>query len=366
MTTSTLTAPASDELEITVFGPGFGECILIHIGVNEWIIIDSCLDSRSGRPVALDHLLRIGVDPSDRVKLVLATHWHDDHIGGLSEVFEACRGARFSCSSALTKVEFLELSEILNTKPIYASSSGMTEIQRVFNLVHKRGIRPLYAIADRPIFTKSSAPNCQITALSPSDAEHHRFLQAISALIPTQKATKFRCPDLQPNDVSVATWAKVGATDMLLGADLEEHGSTSRGWSAIIASPNRPSGFAALFKIAHHGSITGHHDGIWTTLLVPGVVAVLTPWNKGRKLPTDADCARIKGLTSNGYLTSRAVVSSLKSTAQAAVARTVRESGIKVRSVDGPTGYVQFRRKLSDQDASWDIRLSSEAISLTS
>jgi hypothetical protein len=166
--------------------------------------------------------------------------------------------------------------------------------------------------------------------------------------------------------LSVAALAKAGSTDVLLGADLEEHGSPTRGWSAVIASPNRPSGAAVLFKVAHHGSVTGHHDDIWTTLLVPGAAAVVTPWNRGRKLPTDVDCARIRGLTNQGYLTSRIVASPIRSIKLSAVARTVRESKIKIRSLHATTGFVQFRRRFGATGTNWNVRLSSEAVSLVS
>ena len=32
--------PQPDQVEISIFGPGYGECILIHCGNDEWIISD--------------------------------------------------------------------------------------------------------------------------------------------------------------------------------------------------------------------------------------------------------------------------------------------------------------------------------------
>ena len=71
-----------DQIEVTVIGPGFGESIVIHVGSNQWVVVDSCLDSRTGAPAALTYLNTLGVDPSVGVKLIVASHWHDDHIGG--------------------------------------------------------------------------------------------------------------------------------------------------------------------------------------------------------------------------------------------------------------------------------------------
>jgi hypothetical protein len=58
-----LGSPAGDEIEINVFGPGYGECCLVHRGGSKWIIIDSCVDVDTGRPAALTYLDNIGVDP---------------------------------------------------------------------------------------------------------------------------------------------------------------------------------------------------------------------------------------------------------------------------------------------------------------
>jgi hypothetical protein len=43
------TAPAPDEVEISVFGRGFGEAICIHVD-GEWIVVDSCL-TPEGNPL---------------------------------------------------------------------------------------------------------------------------------------------------------------------------------------------------------------------------------------------------------------------------------------------------------------------------
>ena len=32
--------PASHEIEITVFGPGYGEAIAVHLGEQQWMLID--------------------------------------------------------------------------------------------------------------------------------------------------------------------------------------------------------------------------------------------------------------------------------------------------------------------------------------
>ena len=51
--------PKPNEIEVTVFGPGYGECIVIHIGSGKWAIIDSCLDD-AFEPASLSYLRSLG------------------------------------------------------------------------------------------------------------------------------------------------------------------------------------------------------------------------------------------------------------------------------------------------------------------
>ena len=53
--------PAPDSIDISIFGPGIGECCVFHIGDGKWFVVDSCTDT-SGSPVALTYLQQLGVD----------------------------------------------------------------------------------------------------------------------------------------------------------------------------------------------------------------------------------------------------------------------------------------------------------------
>ena len=54
--------PATNEVEISLFGPGYGECIVIHVGENEWVIVDSCIDAETRSSCAIWSQLRIWND----------------------------------------------------------------------------------------------------------------------------------------------------------------------------------------------------------------------------------------------------------------------------------------------------------------
>jgi len=158
----------------------------------------------------------VGVDARTAVKFVLCTHWHDDHIGGISELLFACKNAKFGCSAVLKSTEFLEVVQIFNKHPLIAGSPGLREIQKAFSILRSRDQTPIWAIADRPLLKLVSLPpnaRCKLTALSPSDLEFQRFLQAISKLVPHVATTKLRFPSLKPNDISVAAWLRIAPID---------------------------------------------------------------------------------------------------------------------------------------------------------
>jgi hypothetical protein len=359
-----LQIPDKNEIDVVVIVPGFGESILVHIGDGDWIIVDSCLDSSSGRPAALVYFEHIGVDPKMAVKLICASHWHDDHVGGIADLVQACGSAEFACSAALNRGEFVELASIYNRNWTLIQPSGPSEMYNVLFRLEQKRQTPLRVVGGLPFFRRPNSDarlSCTVTALSPSNVEFDRFLRAIAYLYPALRTSKsLRVPDLQPNDLSIAMWVEVGNLNILLGADVEEHGDPKRGWSAIVAARGgNPR--ANLFKIAHHGSITGHHPGIWTNLLTQRPHAVLTPWNRGSKLPTEADCTRITSLTDLAFATSRPTPRREKRKGPA-VDRTLVEANIFIRDIEPPTGFVQLRAEASSLN--WTFTMSAEAITL--
>ncbi len=121
--------PGPGDFEVTVFGPGYGESIVLHVGNGAWIVIDSCLDP-DGRPHALRYLESIGVDPSTTVRLIVATHWHDDHVRGLAQMVETCREAAFCCAAALCRKEFLSLVQAIQGRHLSSVGSGLRDNTR--------------------------------------------------------------------------------------------------------------------------------------------------------------------------------------------------------------------------------------------
>jgi glyoxylase-like metal-dependent hydrolase (beta-lactamase superfamily II) len=114
-------APEPSEIEVSLFGPGYGESIVLHLGANVWFIVDSCIDPATGEPAPLEYLRQIRIEPAIAVRQVIATHWHDDHIRGLGRIVASCEAAEFVCSAALRQPEFLTLVTAYGRRAMMAS-----------------------------------------------------------------------------------------------------------------------------------------------------------------------------------------------------------------------------------------------------
>lgn len=187
--------------------------------------------------------------------------------------------------------------------------SGVREFREILNLLRQRKSypRPIRAIQDRKVFTilpqnSGHGESCGIYSLSPSDEQVEKFLKEIADLKPCAGESKRHIPKPKRDHLATALWIELGRTAVLLGSDLETVPGNSSGWSAVVASLNKPSGRAGIFKIPHHGSITAHHDGVWNQMLSTNSSAILTPFVKGStKLPTQENVIRILNKINSAY-----------------------------------------------------------------
>lgn len=361
--------PTADQVEVTLFGPGYGECALVHLGNGHWIIVDSCLDNSIFQPAALSYLEDRGIDPAQAVKLVVATHWHDDHIGGMHTVVSRCTEAKFCCSLALGRAEFLGMVRAYEKRNMIAAGPGVREIAEVFEGLRERNQSVTYAAPNRPIYLLESDNSghgqpCRVWTLSPSDKQIEKFFTELTLLMPRVKETKYRCTPQMPNHLSVVTWIEIGEMAILLGGDLEETGDVGTGWSVIVASAERPPGRASIFKIPHHGSANAHNDDVWTEMLVTHPFAILAPWNRGSKLPSRDDVDRINKLTTEAYASAKLRIPRAKRRS-APVEKTLREAGIKLRRAEPTTGAVRLRNGGNADPTIWQVQLFKNACRLS-
>jgi beta-lactamase superfamily II metal-dependent hydrolase len=284
---------------------------VVHLGLGEWIVVDSCRDSARREAAPLGYLGKLGVDVRNAVKLLVITHWHNDHILGASEVFDAAESATIVYSGALQNREFAEL--IAASAHERLGELEMPEFARILEILKARksaartvSVGPTWAIEGRLLYSRGDSIPATVQSLSPSDSAMTLAHREFARYLPKYKEAKLTPVAQSPNNVAVVLWVQVADTRILLGSDLEESKNPNLGWQAIISSKVRAPVLAHLFKIPHHGSDTAHSDDVWNQMLVPSPIAMLTPFVRGHKpLPSNTDIERIKAKTSEVYSTSR-------------------------------------------------------------
>ncbi len=347
--------PRSDEIEVSVWGPGYGESVLIHALNNEWIIIDSCIDPITRQPPVLDYLEKINVDPAEAVKLVVATHWHDDHIRGLSKSFDMCKSADFLMSEALMTKEFLVLARTIGKNSQIEGSSGLEEMSNIFSILledrdksSKRKTKvPIRASENKCVWVSPTDSKIRLTSLSPSDYTILQCERGLCDLIPQiRKPKRWMVPKLpNENHVAVVLWLEFADMTLLLGSDLEDDGNLNKGWTAIVNSTRKPKGKAGIYKFSHHGSATGDLGRVWQEMLTEEPYAVCSPFNRGKTLPSPDDVRRICEYTPHAFVTSTKKMNKSHVKKNSAIKKSIAESGIKFHDREYLPGMVRLRKK---------------------
>ena len=248
-------APAPDELEVSVFGPGRGECIVVHVPNGPWFVIDShnILVKSKRTPVAVAYL-------RDTLKVtsihgLFLTHWHADHTSGATELLKAFNPnlALVGLPIAFSQKEFAsymaDLTSIdLKTKKVREILSAMTFLKANPKI---RAIRLGELVRLNP-------PNSpwHLEALSPS-MEDERL--ALAQLADYQQG-KRRTYDI--NSGCAVIRLEAGGLVAIFSSDLDIGKTVKHGWQAIVStsSPHLP---ANIVKVGHHGSSTAFHPPAW-------------------------------------------------------------------------------------------------------
>ncbi|HEY9159022.1 MBL fold metallo-hydrolase [Candidatus Binatus sp.] len=340
--------PDADELEVSLFGPGIGECAVLHLGSGEWIIVDSCVDTGTHEPVALEYLRKLDVDVGKSIKLLVITHWHNDHMLGASKILAAADSCEIACSAALGSHEFAELVAA-STQERFGEME-LPEFARIVDILRARrsgarraSVGPEYAIEGKVLYRREASHDrvpVLVHALSPSSGSLTLSHLQFARFLPRYKESRLTPVALPPNDLAVALWVAAGDRRILLGSDLEESANPNVGWRAVVASKTRPPERAFIFKVPHHGSETSHNENVWDQMLELNSVAVLTPFLRGVKpLPSKDDAKRLQARTSQVFVT--ALPGGWKPlNRQPAVERML---GRKLRAMTGKMGHIRIR-----------------------
>ena len=354
-----LLAPSTDEFEISIFGTGCGESILCYIGDNEWVVIDSCLNPKTKKSLILEYLDII--DPAANISLIIATHFHDDHIKGLSQIVSKYPKSLFVCSNALNGDDFLQLV-VASEDVLIDSSSGCKEFHSILNSLKTA---PKTASEAKKLYQNK---NCEIYSLSPSDDAELLARQEIKSYLPQVGGSRKRVVLQNTNHYSVVIKCIFrGQAIWLLGSDLENTPNKRLGWEAILSSKVIDTKKSHVFKIPHHGSEGAHHDEVWSKLLVDNPVSLLTPFVKaGVVLPTKTALNRIKKYSKRAYITGKPEAKKSKNE-NPTVRKIIKEFGTELYDIDSQIGHIQLRMNCHALDRMdvWEVKTFGTAVDIT-
>jgi hypothetical protein len=363
---NSLARPAADQVELNLFGPGYGESVLVHLGVNRWLIVDSCVEMTGGKPAALEYLDLLGVDASTSVLYLVATHWHDDHVGGFAALVRHCRQARVHFTSAMTSEVLLELIGSDFSEPV----GKLAEMTKSINELKGTGTdlnpdRAYWFLGEHSAVhldaLHADGPEVQIWALSPSASDREETAKQLRLVLPGD--SRYRpggLPKPKDNHTSVVLHIRVGRKVILLGADRETLKGETRGWNSVsICHRDRALDKASLYKVAHHGSPNGDNDLIWTKLLDKQPVAFLTPYRRGLLggRPRPADIKQLCERTGEAYSTSVSRTGSSEFDPYEPVLDAhdefSRHQGYEVEDAQTPFGHLRARASVAG--GSWTV-----------
>jgi hypothetical protein len=349
-----VTRPAAGELEVSIFGRGFGEAILCHLGDDRWLAIDS-FRAEDGRPVAQSHLARLGVDVT-RIRRVVATHWDDDHSKGLGELVRTAKPEVVWMSQVLNRTEVFEFAtEHQRRAHPSVDSTGVDEFLGVLRATSTDQIK--WAVIGLPLWDDGGV---RVDALAPTHATVSDGFAALGVVPPEAEGVDV-VRGVDPNMCSVVLLISTGVHRMLLGADLE-CGRAGRGWIGVVASEEivrlgLRDAPAQVIKVPHHGSPDAQLDAVWDELLVEPQ-SVTTRFSPSRR-PRQADRDRLRSRSVAGYLVGRPGPAELADS-DPMDRRVLEATEGGLWGLDGDVGHVRMRCPIGASSASWSVTTSGQ------
>jgi hypothetical protein len=312
----TLIPPQENELEITIFGPGYGESIVLHIPQIGWGIIDSCVHKTKSQSIVLplEYLLSITSPPHPPLAFVILTHPHQDHCLGLDRILrEYPGGTKRVCRYAGDGIREWQAYRTKKETPLkkYMQGLGLAfeAIEEAANTgADFRTLGEMSIVFKENVILKDyDSTDIRMLALSPSAESIIKYTEMLQKAIPEVGQRVLKMDDEDHNLVSVALLLEFGEIQIILGSDVETEASNNTGWHGIVSNRDCPSLWTSLVKVPHHGSENGHNDAAWGEFCKKGnPLSVVTPFRRGSViLPKNSDIDRIKSVSHKVGLTNR-------------------------------------------------------------
>ncbi len=254
-------------LYVVVFGPGYGESIVVRAPPDQWLIVDS-LKLEDERKVPMVDMLTAHKASWSAVVL---THPHGDHAAGMTRVLDASGSGPIGCVAP-----YVERPDNWRSDDDAARQLAAGEVEAALAAIEYRWRDP----AQRWKLVSGSTQrlgDALLTVLHPTASD-------------VEEAIK-EPPPMDPNQLASPLLVEWHNVKIVLGSDLPK-----KGWKKVKAShPDRALSSHQAFKAAHHGSDNALHtvvlqhenrDRAW----------IVTPFHRGSGLPNFDDGRGVAGL----------------------------------------------------------------------
>lgn len=357
------------KLKLVLFGRGVGEGILCNYDSDEWVIVDSCYGKNNyeKKAAALEYLRDNNI-PFDKVKIIVISHFHDDHIKGMLEIVKHCTSARIFVPEALSTKEFVTyIANIADVNSSTAPQQGVSEIFNIFYEARNTGRDIERTKADVSLYFNQKN-FARVSALSPSNLECQEtlayFIEQVRTLnesVSLELPANVKNKNLNNNCITLCISGNT-SSDILLGADLEVSTSDKKGWLALTATQHAPRNTASVFKISHHGSVNGYCPASWSRLAVTDKkpIGILTPYSR-QNLPRAEQIKVLQEATSALYSTSPVKEYPLNKTDQKLLDEKRVES---LTRINLNFGYIELDEVSKDGKYWYDVKIVGAALRL--
>jgi hypothetical protein len=310
--TQYLDKPKNNEVEITLFGNGYGESIVIYIPEVGWGIIDSFQTEIEGRTIIppLEYLKELLYPDYPRLAFILLTHPHEDHYLGFDNILRDYPGG-------IEKIYWYQGDGIRELKVYWlqqkiANNGVLPNYSRIHEAIRKaikqgvteRRLSELTEVVDKRHIKIDNYgyTDISIKALSPGASAERKYVELLHKAITDIKQGKpvFQLNDHSHNLLSVALYITLGDLKILLGSDVENTHGDDTAWQGILHNTGVNLS-AQLVKVSHHGSKNGYYKKAWDMHCEDTKpIAIIAPYNRtSSALPNSALINELKGKCKN-------------------------------------------------------------------
>jgi len=311
-----LRPPNKNEVEISVFGPGYGESIVLHIPEIGWGVVDSCITRIGNTYVvpALNYLLELLPPTFPRLAFVVLTHPHKDHYEGIEKVLRQYPGGtervcRYDGDGIRELKLYLTQQRVAGNyvlRGLVDVFKAMEEAVKSGTQFRRLGEMALVFDLKNVSVEGYGKTDIRMMALSPSATSSQKYVEMLFKAFPQNGKPIFPINDEAHNLISVALLLDIGDIQVILGSDVENGLQANTGWNGIISNKDCPELWANLVKVSHHGSENGFNPLAWEQhcrKMRP--LAIVTSFRQGKTiLPKNEDIQNLKKVSHKVGLTS--------------------------------------------------------------